>query len=152
MERMPVTQVLQRIDGEHRRLKELLDAVAGICPDKAGSPDCRRCAERLVQDCECLLHEHLGDMLVFMTGHFRYEDSLMRDWQLHQLCHESCERHQRDHSHISAVASRMVADLEQGNPLRGIRDLHDLLSHWVERHIEEHDRKMIRMLQAAPAS
>lgn len=152
MERMPVTQVLQRIDGGHARLKELLDAVAGICPEHVGNPDCRHCPDAIVRECEGLLHDHLGEMLVFMTGHFRFEDSLMRDWQLQKRCSDTCENHQRDHSRLSAIASRMVADLEQGNPLQGIRDLHDLLSHWIDRHIEEHDRKMIHLLQAAPAA
>jgi hemerythrin len=149
---MPKAEVLQRISGEHEQLKLLLDAVAGICPDPAGKVNCKSCADDVVHACECMLHEHLGEMLVFMTGHFRFEDSVMRDWQLLPKARETCECHQRDHSRISAVASRMVADLEQGNPIQGIRDLHGLLANWIERHIEVHDQEMIRLLQGSASA
>jgi hemerythrin-like metal-binding protein len=146
---MPLANILTRIDSEHRRLKQLLGAVACICPDHAGHNDCQGCDRDLVRACEELLHEHLGDMLAFMTGHFRYEDGVMRDWKLIPVAPAVCENHQRDHTRISAAASRMVAELEQGNPLPGIRALHDLLDNWIARHIEEHDQEMIRLLHGA---
>jgi hemerythrin len=146
---MPVAEVLERIDSEHQQLKQLLGAVAGICPEVHGSADCQACGDAVVLQCECLLHEHLGEMLALMAGHFRYKDGVMRAWRLLPSAPEACDRHQRDHSRISAQASRMVADLEQGYPLKGIRDMHGLLDHWIECHIEEHDQEMIRLLHGA---
>jgi hemerythrin len=147
--RMPLADILTRIDGEHGRLSQLLGAVACICPDHAGRDDCRGCDPALARACEEALHEHLGEMLAFMTGHFRYEDGLMRDWRLIPAAPEACDDHQRDHTRISAAASRMVAELEPGNPRPGIRALHALLDHWIERHIAEHDQEMIRLLHGA---
>jgi hemerythrin len=145
--RPPVEEVLTRMNSEHQQLRDLLLAVTAICPDEPTPVDCSACDAALRRGCEETLTEHLGEMLAFMAMHFRYEDTVMRDWQLLSTAREACEDHQRDHSRISALASRMVADLEPGNPLHGIRDLHDLVVQWIDRHIEVHDLAMIRLLQ-----
>ena len=136
------------IDEEHRRLRQLLAEVRGICAEYDRKDTCAGCSEGKVAGCERQLIACLTEILGFMMEHFRGEERILK-----AKCQTEVEKGlfaQHVEAHVDlierAVMVTTLDDLQR--TVRHIVDAVAILDHWLTDHIERFDVPMLRESRA----
>lgn len=136
----------EEINDEHRMLRQKLSAVAELCPHALSRSDCTRCPDHSHKHCRRAVFDLSEDLMSYMVSHFRNEERMMRETGLFQRARESCERHMQDHGDMSEAALQLVTHLDECKLSTQIAGLTEILERWMSKHIAQHDRPMLDML------
>jgi len=137
------------INEEHRLLRQKLSAVAELCPDARNRANCWNCTLRSPKHCNNTIADIGEDLMTYMVAHFRNEERVMRDTGLFQSARETCERHMQDHGDLSESALQLLTKLNNDTLPVQIAGMSSLLGQWLEKHIAQHDNKMLELLEKA---
>lgn len=132
------------IDNEHRLVLNTIDRLRALCgeletkAERGGKPGAAVEMDEVV--------DLLGDLLAFLVDHFYAEEELMKKFGLTMRDKELCDRHKEDHAAISDTVLRIVSSLDKPQPVSLVMQLHGVLQNWLERHIEIHDKLLVRLI------
>lgn len=114
------------IDGQHRRLFELLDELYQAVCVGDGAPAVKAVLEELVD---------------YTREHFYIEEALMREMRYPAL-----EHHQAEHQQLLAEVKRKVSAFERGDKVPSI-ELLEFMHLWLSNHIMTCDRQVAAFLE-----
>ncbi len=143
---IPAELMAELIDEEHRLLLHKLADVEAVCPELDVQGDCTACTVGEPEACIDRVTDVLLDLLAYFVEHFRYEESLMKQFGLDAVAKESCDRHREDHGQIAEGFARIIADLNPTTVRPQISNLIALLRRWLDNHISSHDLRLKELL------
>ena len=121
------------VDGQHRRLVQLLNRLADDVAHGVGSDELERVFDELVD---------------YTVYHFDTEDAI---WQSHLPCDESTIAHNRSHAEFVTRVVQLRKNPEQRPSGDIAREALAFLSRWLVLHILEADRYMAHLVLAIEA-
>lgn len=143
-----VDAIKREIGEEHALLHAHLHALVTDCAQLNSSEQCCNCKQGKVASCAERALQHVGELLAYMVGHFRHEELVMRRFNLPVTNPALFDNHVQDHGRLSEELSNLASELDDGNPLPQLRQLHTLMSDWLHQHISEHDNRLLTAIGA----
>ena len=132
------------IDEQHAILYGVLEQLAPVCEGKRGNSQltCRHCSAEQLQSCRENLSRLAGELSAFVVGHFAYEEKLMKLLPDIPHCSKHVEAHKLAHAEASALLSKLILQIAQGDPTEIGVQLHDVVVDWVGQHVSEFDEPL----------
>lgn len=132
------------IDRQHAEIGRLMNRAAMCCGD---SVNCAQCTPEQQAICRREVMTLTRELLKFMTGHFRYEEQLMRRLPDNETCRRHVAGHKRAHADISERVSKLINTLTTADPYIVAAELRRIMMEWTGTHTEGLDARMVRLHQ-----
>lgn len=144
----PREALAAHFEQEAREFIRISARLLGICPSHDRPDDCH-CRQRASRHCNTRLAETLESIVHFCEQHFAHEEHLMREAGLQRRDPALWWAHARDHADFMARLHEIVDVIEHAPAFRSIADLVGLFERFWLDHSLDHDRVVLRVLDAA---
>ena len=143
-----ILAIWQEIGEEHALLKAHLHALIEDCARLNGAEHRCECTADDTAGCADRALQHVGELLAYVVTHFSHEEKVMRQFNLPALNRPMYDEHVQEHARLSEGFSRLASAIDERNLLPHLKQLHDLMDRWLQKHILVNDNALLSAIGA----